>query len=60
VIRDLYTDFLPTIVRPGNIFIHDGALVHTARIVQAILQEIGVKVIDWPPYSPNLNLIENL
>ena len=39
---------------------HDGAKVHTARIVTAILNEMGVEVMIWPPYSPDLNLIENL
>ena len=39
---------------------HDGAKVRTARIVTAILNEMGVEVMIWPPYSPDLNLIENL
>jgi transposase len=39
---------------------HDGATVHTARIVKAILDEMGVMVMIWPPYSPDLNPIENL
>jgi transposase len=39
---------------------HNGAIVHTIQIIKAILDEIGVIVIIWPPYSPNLNLIKNL
>ena len=60
VIVKVYKAFLPTIVRPGDIFMHDGASVHTAHIVRAILREMGVIVMIWPPYSPDLNLIENL
>lgn len=59
-IRQLYFDFLPDFVRPGDIFMHDNAPVHTARIVRALLQELGIQVMIWPPYSPDLNPIENL
>lgn len=39
---------------------HDGASVHTAGIVKQLLVEMGIKVMNWPPYSPDLNPIENL
>ena len=39
---------------------HDNALVHTARIVWQLLDEIGIIVMEWSPYSPDLNPIENL
>ena len=38
----------------------DGASVHIARIVRVILAEMGIEVMIWPPYSPDLNPIENL
>jgi len=60
VIVEVYCAFLPVILEPGDIFMQDGASVHTARIVKRILQEMGVTVMDWPPYSPDLNPIENL
>jgi transposase len=60
VIVEVYRAYLPTILQPGDIFMHDGASVHTARIVKAILLEMGVVVMIWPPYSPDLNPIENL
>jgi transposase len=60
VIVDLYQAFLPTILQPGDIFMQDNATVHTARITQAILRNMGVTVMVWPPYSPDLNPIENL
>ena len=60
VIVDLYRENLPSILEPGDIFMQDNAPVHTARIVRNLLQEIGITTITWPPYSPDLNPIENL
>jgi len=41
-------------------FIHDNAPIHSARQVNEFLEENLIKKIDWPPYSPDLNPIENL
>ena len=38
----------------------DNAPCHTANIVKAFLVEKEVKFIKWPPYSPDLNPIENV
>ena len=59
-IRELYAEVLPQILTESSIFMHDNAPVHTARIVRELLQELGVEVMVWPPYSPDLNPIENL
>ena len=60
VIRALYSAFLAEFVGPDDIFMHDNAPVHTARIVRQLLDEMGIEVMPWPPYSPDLNPIENL
>lgn len=62
VIRRLYQQILPTLIgsQPDAIFMHDNASVHTAYIVRDALQEMGIRVMDWPPHSPDLNPIENL
>jgi transposase len=39
---------------------HNNALIHTAHLIREWLQEHRLDVIDWPPYSPDLNPIENL
>ena len=59
-ISDLYQSYLPDIVHSENTFIYDNAPVHTAVIVRTILAELGVEIMIWPPYSPDLNPIENL
>jgi transposase len=38
----------------------DGAGIHRARIASEFFNEIGITLADWPPYSPNLNPIQNL
>lgn len=49
---------------PGTVFLQDNAPTHTARVVQDFLSEFasahGITILDWPPYSPDLNPIENL
>ena len=37
----------------------DNAPCHKARIVTEVLQEAGVQVMSWPPYSPDLSPTEN-
>jgi hypothetical protein len=55
---------LPTIAEPGMTFMQDDSPTHTARIVQRWLrnwlQENGLEILNWPPYSPDLDPIENL
>ena len=41
-------------------FMQDGASVHTAKIVKEWFKSHQIKVLDWPPQSPDLNPIENL
>lgn len=64
VILTMLQSELPTILEPGNIFMQDNASTHTAHSVQNWLrefgQENGVHFLDWPPYSPDLNPIENV
>jgi hypothetical protein len=60
VIRELYRAFLPDVMVEGGEFMHDGAGVHRGNIIKDILREIEIRVMLWPPYSPDLNPIENL
>ena len=40
--------------------LHDGALAHRARSTTAYLNANNVKAVDFPPKSPDLNIIENI
>ena len=37
----------------------DNARIHTAKKIKAWFEDNGIPVIDWPPYSPDLNPIEH-
>jgi hypothetical protein len=40
-------------------FMQDNALIHTAKKVKQWFEDNGIDTSDWPPYSPDLNPIEN-
>ncbi|KAG5742465.1 hypothetical protein H9Q70_014698, partial [Fusarium xylarioides] len=42
------------------IFMQDGSRVHTAAATMTYLRDNGIEVLDWAPYSPDLNPIENI
>lgn len=60
-------DILQDVVVPyshfiGNDFVlmHDNARPHTARLVTEYLEAVGVRTLNWPACSPDLNPIEHL
>jgi transposase len=40
--------------------LHDNAPIHTAKLTRKWLYDHGITCLDFPPYSPDLNPIENL
>ena len=45
---------------PELIFQQDNAKGHAATFTQEVLDAAGIRVMDWPPLSPDLNPIETL
>jgi hypothetical protein len=43
-----------------SMLMHDNAKPHTARITREYLVEVGLRVLEWPACSPDLNPIEHL
>ncbi|KAF0709763.1 hypothetical protein AaE_012778 [Aphanomyces astaci] len=42
------------------VFQHDNASIHASRETKAFLSDHGVRVMEWPAKSPDLNPIENM
>jgi len=53
-------EYLPTILEHDSVFMQDNAPIHKAHKVTAFFEKMGIEVMPWPPYSPDLNPIENL
>ncbi len=53
-------EHLPTVLDTDSIFMHDNARIHTAKLTKKWLEDNHVEVMEWPPYSPDHNPIENL
>jgi transposase len=57
---EVLREYFPRILEHDSIFMQDNAPIHKAHKVMDFLVEIGIDMIAWPLYSPDLNLIENL
>jgi transposase len=57
---EVLREYLPTILEHDSIFMQDNAPIHKAHLVRDFLLEEGIDIMEWPPYSPDLNPIENL
>ena len=57
----LDTEVIPLLRNPrGMQLLHGGSPAHRARATTAYLNANNVNVIDFPPKSPDLNMIENI
>ena len=57
---DVLDQNLVDFYEPGQIFMQDNAPIHNAKKVRLWFEFHGVEMMEWPPYSPDLNPIEQL
>jgi hypothetical protein len=60
VYLEVLAEYLPTILEHDSVFIQDNAPIYKVYKVTEFFAEIGIEVIAWLLYSPDLNPIENL
>ena len=67
VYHDLFENLLspvlqrvPETIGAEPIFMEDNSTVHKNEVVKEWHDVHGVEVMEWPPYSPDMNLIEHL
>ena len=53
-------DQLKRIWEPGMVFMQDNAPIYTAYATKKWFEENAIPLLDWPPYSPDLNPIEHV
>lgn len=56
---EMLQEQLPTLLDDDSIFMQDNAPIHTYKQVTNWFQDMGIMVMEWPPYSPDLNPIEH-
>ena len=56
----LMPHILPLVNAHNLTFQHDNTRPHVARVCRNFLNQNNVQVLDWPPYSPDLNPIKHL
>lgn len=52
-------NFLLPVLEPGDIIIIDNASFHKGESIKELVEEAGCEIWYLPPYSPDLNKIEN-
>lgn len=59
ILKDTYLPWIRRRKVKDAILQQDNAPCHIAKVIKAFLAEKGIQTLVWPPYSPDLNPIEN-
>jgi transposase len=51
---------MPKYWEPGLNFMQDNAPIHTSRAIRQWFLDMAIPLVDWPPFSPDLNPIEHI
>jgi len=53
----LETSLVPTLIK-GQVIVMDNATFHQGGRIEELIQKAGCRLLNLPPYSPELNRIE--
>jgi transposase len=53
----LETSLVPTLIK-GQVIVMDNATFHKGSRIEELIQKAGCRLLNLPPYSPELNRIE--
>jgi DDE superfamily endonuclease len=51
---------IPKCFEPGRTFIQDNASIHTAKKIKKWFKDNAILLLNWPPYSPDMNPIKHV
>jgi DDE superfamily endonuclease len=51
---------IPKCYEPGRTFMQDNASIHTANRIKEYFKDNSISLLNWPPYSPDINPIEHV
>jgi DDE superfamily endonuclease/Transposase len=51
---------MPKCYKPGRVFMQDNTSIHTAKKITKWCEDHAILLLDWAPYSPDMNLIEHV
>ena len=46
--------------KPGRVFMQDNASIHTFKKIKKYFKDQAIPLLNWPPYSPDINPIKHV
>jgi len=57
---EILNDQMEVCFEPDRTFMQDNASIHTAKKIKNWFRDEGISLLNWPPYSPDMNPIEHV
>ena len=57
---EVLNDQMEVCFEPNRTFMHDNASIHTAKKIKNWFRDESIPLLNWPPYSPDINPIKHV